>query len=59
MTVVLLLGLWAGSQLAYQAPPGSGLTRKQQHGNIHNKDKLDGALGRNIGFIEGVGGKKN
>lgn len=44
LTVVLLLGLWAGSQLAYQAPPGGGLTRKQQHGNIRNKDKLDGAL---------------
>lgn len=42
LTVVLLLGLWAGSQLAYQAPPGGGLTRKQQHGKIHNKDKLDG-----------------
>lgn len=39
-----LLGLVATtvSSLAYQAPMGSGLNRKQQHGNIRNKDKLEG-----------------
>lgn len=26
----------------YTAPPGSGLTKKQRHGSIHNKDKLEG-----------------
>lgn len=30
--------------VAYQAPMGSGLNRKQQHGNIRNKDKLEGRL---------------
>lgn len=28
--------------VAYQAPMGSGLNQKQQHGNIRNKDKLEG-----------------
>jgi len=30
------------SSLAYTAPAGGGLTRKQRHGSIHNKDKLEG-----------------
>ena len=34
------------SSVAYQAPMGSGLNRKQQHGNIRNKDKLEGRLDR-------------
>lgn len=32
--------------VAYQAPMGSGLNQKQQHGNIRNKDKLEGRLDR-------------
>ena len=40
--LLLAAGLVLLPGLTYQVPVKGGLTRKQQHGSIHNKDKLDG-----------------
>jgi len=43
LLVAAVLGTFAvPGSLTYQAPLGGGLTRKQQKGTIHNKDKLEG-----------------
>lgn len=42
MVVLSAVIAFFGRGWSYTAPMGGGLTRKQKHGSIHNKDKLEG-----------------